>query len=461
MTVPEGLEPSAIQMPVHQRPQLVPGVSLSPIILSCSLSSDPKAMLAESWTAKTADEAQADCATASPVFNPAAPEYNELAQRVSQSSAMQRWNEAMVRVKHAEKQLKAGGLKGAEKEARQGELDEAQQQLGEAQAALNDVTSSFEADPLSLVPWMSALFALADAGCSCFDAGGGGWPPPNAGQVPLTELLGPPSSSTRGPAAASAWLYGGSEKVLGVFKRRYESERGPGRLSIFTRLAINCFGSDSPADLAAAVEKAVERSRAAIFGPEAAVAGAPLDLVQLHWLDYHEHDFIPVLLKLHCLANDRYEPSPDGTGEMVVTQPRGVAALGLVEPPAHAVTTALRAGVHLACVTVSYSLLNVSAAPVIQLCHSRGIKVFAVGALAYGLMSEAFLGAPAPNPAAAAAGGVAGPTTDSPAGGAAAVGPCEALGPDNLAAGLDMVARWACQRYVVFRHALLLVIGSC
>lgn len=67
------------------------------------------------------------------------------------------------------------------------------------------------------MPWMSALFALADAGCRSFDTGGAGWPP-CPGQAPLTELL---AGSYGNPAAASAWLYGGAEKVLGVFKRRW------------------------------------------------------------------------------------------------------------------------------------------------------------------------------------------------------------------------------------------------
>jgi hypothetical protein len=81
----------------------------------------------------------------------------------------------------------------------------------------NHHTSLCLQDPLSLVPWMNALFALADAGCSSFDTGGAGWPP-CPGQVPLTELL---AGSSGNPAAASAWLYGGAERVLGVFKRRW------------------------------------------------------------------------------------------------------------------------------------------------------------------------------------------------------------------------------------------------
>jgi uncharacterized membrane protein len=55
---------------------------------------------------------------------------------------------------------------------------------------------------------------------------------------------------------------------------------------VFTRLSINCFGDDSPAQLAAAVDAAVERSRVAVLGAEAAAAGGCLDLVQLAWLDY-------------------------------------------------------------------------------------------------------------------------------------------------------------------------------
>jgi hypothetical protein len=55
---------------------------------------------------------------------------------------------------------------------------------------------------------------------------------------------------------------------------------------VFTRLSVNCFGDDSPAQLAAAVDAAVERSRVALLGAEAAAAGGCLDLVQLAWLDY-------------------------------------------------------------------------------------------------------------------------------------------------------------------------------
>jgi aryl-alcohol dehydrogenase-like predicted oxidoreductase len=99
----------------------------------------------------------------------------------------------------------------------------------------------------------------------------------------------------------------------------------------------------------------------------------------------------------------------------------------------------LRAGVPLACVTVSNNLLDVAAAPLLELCQARGIKVFAAGALAHGLISEAFLGVAAPNTATAAAGAGTAAAGASTAGGS--MGAAEALGPDNLAAGLQAVAR--------------------
>lgn len=93
----------------------------------------------------------------------------------------------------------------------------------------------------------------------------------------------------------------------------------------------------------------------------------------------------------------------------------------------------LRAGVPLACVTITYNLLDVSTAPILQLCRKHDIKVFASGALAHGLISEAYLGVAMPNTAAAAAADDGGVVTG------AAV---EVVGPDNMSAGLAMVARY-------------------
>ncbi|WIA14451.1 hypothetical protein OEZ85_002976 [Tetradesmus obliquus] len=183
---------------------------------------------------------------------------------------------------------------------------------------------------------------------------------------------------------------------------------------------------------------------------------------QLAWLDYKECDFLPALLALARLARDKSEPNPEG-GPPVVTEPKRIAGIGLVDAPVEVVTAALRAGVPLACVTVSYSLLDVAAAPLLELCRARGIKVFAAGALAHGLISEAFLGVAAPNTAAVVA-GVGSTAAGSTAGGSVAA--AEALGPDNLAAGMQAVKRYgswqrfqrllACLKSVADKHCVSL-----
>jgi hypothetical protein len=67
---------------------------------------------------------------------------------------------------------------------------------------------------------------------------------------------------------------------------RYDLERGPGHIKVTTRLALSLFGSAAAAELATAAESALEASRQAVLGLEAAAAGAVLDTVMLHWLDY-------------------------------------------------------------------------------------------------------------------------------------------------------------------------------
>lgn len=55
-----------------------------------------------------------------------------------------------------------------------------------------------------------------------------------------------------------------------------------------------------------------------------------------------ERDFLPVLLELARLARPKHAPADDGSGAMVVLEQPCVAAIGLVEPPADAVTAAVR-----------------------------------------------------------------------------------------------------------------------
>ncbi|KAF8057626.1 svkA [Scenedesmus sp. PABB004] len=351
------------------------------------------ALLAESWTA--ASSGGTGSPAAPPAFDPASPLYNELPRRLSASTAMRRWNEL------------AGRVKQLEREKKPEELEAAQAELVEAQVALAELQASFAQDPLALTPWMCALFALADAGCTSFDAGGGGFPPTRPGASPLAELL-----AQGGPAAA--W-HGGAERLLGAFKRRYEAERGPGRLSVFTRITASDFSGDPPEAVADAVEGAVERARAALLGAEAAAAGAPLDL---------DGDCLPALRALARLAQDRYEPGPDGG--RLLAEGRRVAAVGLVGAPHAAVEAALRGGVPLSAVSVGFSILDTTAAPLLRLAAAHGVTVFAEGALAHGLIAEAWLGAAQPDPAA----------------GAPLAGGGAALGPDNLPAGLALVRRY-------------------
>lgn len=392
---------------------------------------DSKALLSENWIIKSAEAAEAAAAAAAapasadgtpapvPAFNPADPQYNELARRLSTSAAMRKVQELQEAVSLQEKQLV--GLTGEAKETKKAELEESQQQLAEAQAALTELQASFEQDPLSLTPWMNALFALADSGCSSFDTGGtvtvcGPHPPPG---VSLLDLLAPPVAAAGGPGGVSAWLYRGAERVLGTFKRRYELEKGPGHIKLTARLAVSPFGSTSATELAAAAEAALEATRQAVLGPEAAAAGGVLDAVLLHWLDYENMEaFMAVLLALkRLLAPAGYDPQAAAEAGQEPT-PK-LAALGLVCPTAAAVTAAVRAGVPISCVSLPFNLLDTSAADtgLLDLCRQHSIKVFTTSPTAHGLISESFIGTAAPDTAAGALPGC-----------------------DNLAAGLDMVA---------------------
>lgn len=52
------------------------------------------------------------------------------------------------------------------------------------------------------------------------------------------------------------------------------------------RLALSPFGGATAEAQAAAAEAGLEATRQALLGPEGAAAGALLDTVMLHWLDY-------------------------------------------------------------------------------------------------------------------------------------------------------------------------------
>jgi hypothetical protein len=71
-----------------------------------------------------------------------------------------------------------------------------------------------------------------------------------------------------------------------------------------------------------------------LHSPISAVCSASLYLSQ-------ERDFLPVLLALVRLARDKSEPNPEG-GPPLVTEPKRIAGIGLVDAPVEAVTAAVR-----------------------------------------------------------------------------------------------------------------------
>ncbi len=68
--------------------------------------------------------------------------------------------------------------------------------------------------------------------------------------------------------------------------RRYERERGPGKLAVLLKLAPNVFGdswSGSAEAVQGVVDAFLERARANVLGPDST---DPLDLVQVVWWDF-------------------------------------------------------------------------------------------------------------------------------------------------------------------------------
>ncbi|GIL49677.1 hypothetical protein Vafri_5995 [Volvox africanus] len=387
-------DPLLFELYGSERPpvELLPGVALSPIVNSCWLPGDAKAMLSESWIPVPPEETEAS-GPPPPSFNAAAPEYNEMVRRLSRCTPFQQWNKLTIQAKTIEKEMAT--LKGPDAEAKGAELEVLRVAISDAEAAVSELKASFTDDPLSLVPWMQALTDLADAGLTTFEVSGAGWP-----YCSLRSLFGELPS-----AAPPAGFLDGVERVLGTFKRRYEKERGPNRIQLLLKLMPNVFAdawaSGGPAGAAAAVEAFVERARSNVFGPDGGTDAEgtllPLDLVQLVWWDFQNVDPLPVLKALQKLATDQLEVNEE-TGEVVVSEPKKIRGIGLVDFPAEQLKAVIQAGVPITCVQVEHSVLVRSAAPVLSLCARYGIKVLARGGTMGGLLTERYLGAPPPDP---------------------------------------------------------------
>ncbi|MEW5297573.1 MAG: hypothetical protein WDW36_000775 [Sanguina aurantia] len=254
---------------------LLPGVGLSPIINGCWLSDDARVLLSGNWMAEPSaavesEDPAAENAALPPAFNPSAPEYTSLQHRLSKSAAMQQWNALTIKLALATAASREKGLEEREQQLKQQQVDIARTLVQEAEVLLGDLKASFLEDPLALLPWMQTLFDLADAGLTTFDVSGAFWP--------YTQLRSLFSTDN------TASYYEGAEKILGLFKRRYERERGKDRIQILTRLVPNIFHEGySPA----VVETLVDRMRANVYTAE---APEPLDLLQLVWWDLQAVD---------------------------------------------------------------------------------------------------------------------------------------------------------------------------
>jgi len=297
-------------------------------------------------------------------------------KRLAASAPLLKWNELTIRIKQLETELEKEKDEKV-KEEKTAELEACKAAMAETEGALTELKASFYDDPTSLVGWMGSLFALADAGLTTFDVSGPGFP--------HTSLRG-----LFGDAANSASVYEGAEKVLGAFKRRYEKERGPNKIQLLTRLVPNQFQDGYKGG--EYVDAMVERVRQAVYGAEAADA---LDLVQLNWWDVAAGDAEPTLKALQRLAEDKLEVSEEG--EVSVTEPKKIRAVGLVDFPARGVLAAVQAGVPVATLSIPLSLADRTHMAALEMAREYNVKVFARGGLMGGLVSEKYVGAPLPS----------------------------------------------------------------
>jgi aryl-alcohol dehydrogenase-like predicted oxidoreductase len=247
-----------------------------------------------------------------------------------------------------------------------------QEQFADAEAGLGEVKGSYVADTLSLVPWMNTLFALADAGLTSFDVSGPSFP-----HCPLAQLFGESNSLD---------MFAGVEKMLATFKRRYELERGPDKIQIFTKLVPNIFtDAFNPQLVVDAVERSLGRMET-----------AQLDMVQIMWWDFKERDIMPTLKALKALTLDDATVDPE-TREVTINAPAKVKAIGLLNFPYRAILDALQMGIPVTSVQIEYHMCDRSAEAVLALCAEYGIKVVARNGTMAGLVNEKYLGVESPD----------------------------------------------------------------
>eukprot|EP00741_Cyanophora_paradoxa_P001834 tig00000507_g1777.t1 len=172
----------------------------------------------------------------------------------------------------------------------------------------------------------------------------------------------------------TADIYGPSESVIGEFLRRYRKERGAeaaGRVQVFTKLVPNIFREQPTA---AVVERTLRRSLAAL-GLEA------LDMVQLHWWDYSVPGMVEVARMLEGY------------------RARGVLkAVATTNMDTKHLREIVEAGVPVVANQVQYSILDRRPeGALIPYAREKAIRLLCYGPVAGGLLSERWIGLPAPD----------------------------------------------------------------
>jgi aryl-alcohol dehydrogenase-like predicted oxidoreductase/enamine deaminase RidA (YjgF/YER057c/UK114 family) len=159
--------------------------------------------------------------------------------------------------------------------------------------------------------------------------------------------------------------YGSAEAVVGRFTQRH----GAAGTQVMTKWVPRP-GPLARADVRAAVERSLER-----------LQRDAIDLMQFHAWRFSDPSWLDALVWLQELANEGL-----------------VRHLGVTNFDTAHLRVALASGVGLVTNQVSFGLLDQRARRAMtELCHSRGVSLFAYGTLAGGFLSDRWVGAPEPD----------------------------------------------------------------
>eukprot|EP00892_Ulva_mutabilis_P009012 jgi/Ulvmu1/6483/UM003_0114.1 len=359
--------------------ELVAGVSLSRVVGAVWVDSGAEDFLKQNWKPEAPEDSEEPIAA----FDPSSPEYTVLPKRLAKSKALQDVNRLKLGLKDVQEELSAiHGKKGMdeEREALQAKIDEATSALEEAQTAFSDLKASFQDDPQALTPWMNTLFDTADLGVTTFSACGSFWP-----RADLTTVF----SASHGAERTT-----GAERVLATFRKRYILERGAAAAPrLIFRIAPNVMRAAVTAEVVS--EAVVRVAEAAGVGPEAE-APEPLDAVEVCWWEGSGQSAVGALRQLGDMCREETETDEE-TGEVTVTAPRKIRALGVYGFSARAIEQAVAAGVSLAFAHFPYGFdVSADGRAALAACRRHGIRVIGGGACMHGLLDVSFLGLPAP-----------------------------------------------------------------